>query len=144
MTKGYRIDLPRPDQVSTDLVREVMPRATEIVKDRAVQEAPLGKTGNLRKGIEGRTDQGGLRGIVASTARHSYIVHEGTAAHGIVTKKRALKIPAGGGVILRAAASHPGTRGQPFLTRAVEGSADELGELFRSDGESWLKKVIGR
>jgi hypothetical protein len=122
-----------------------MPKATALVKDRALKLAPLGPTGNLRAGIEERIEQGGLRGAVASTARHSYIVHEGTKPHPVTLQhKRALKIPAGGGVVLRAHAQHPGNRGQPFLTDAVSQSERELSALFRSDGESWLRKVLGR
>jgi hypothetical protein len=137
---GYRIDLPDPRQLSEDLVRAVMPRATELVKDRAVKEAPRGRTGNLRAGIEARVEKGGLQGAVASTARHTFLVHEGVKPHRtVVDKKRALKLPSGH---LRASAPHPGTRGQPFLTKALEESKPDLERLFRQDGEALLGKAV--
>lgn len=139
---GYHIDLPDPRQLSDDLVREVMPRATELVKDRAVKEAPRGPTGNLRAGIEERIEKRGLQGVVASTAPHTFLVHEGVKPHTTrVKKKRALKLPSGR---LRASAPHPGTKGQPFLTDALEQSRPDLERMFRQDGERMLKGAVDK
>ncbi len=138
--RGYRIELPDPEKLSAELVRAAMPRATELVKDRAVKEAPVGPTGNLRRGIEARVEKGGLQGVVASTARHTFLVHEGAKAHGIkIVKKRALKLQSG---LLRASAQHPGTKGQPFLVKALEESKADLERMFRQDGEEILKKAL--
>lgn len=144
-THGYRVDLPDPARVSEALVRAAMPQATKIVKDRAVKEAPLGPTGNLRAGIEERVEQRGLRGAVASTAPHTHLVHEGARPHPTVLdkrradKRRALTLPGG---ILRASAQHPGMKGQPFLTDALEQSGPDLERLFRQDGGAMLEKAV--
>lgn len=142
---GYRVDLPDPARVSEALVRAAMPEATKIVKDRAMKEAPLGPTGNLRAGIEDRVEQHGLQGVVASTAPHTHLVHEGVRRHATVLNKkrpdprRALKLPGG---ILRASAQHPGMRGQPFLTDALEQSGPDIERLFRQGGGAMLEKAV--
>lgn len=140
MSRGFRVDLPDPSRLSDGVVRAAMPEAAELVKDRAVKLAPVVR-GTLREGIEARVEKGGLQGVVASTAKHSYIVHEGTKAHYIgPDKKRALKLP---GEWLRANVHHPGSAGQPFLEQALEESGDDLERLFRQDGEGMLRKAMG-
>lgn len=139
--RGYRVDLPAPSDVSAELMRKIIPKATKLVKDRALKEVPIGPTGNLKKGIQDRVENHGLQGVVASTAPHTFIIHEGSKRHRIVpVKKRALKLPGG---YIRAAAEHPGTKGQPYLTKALAESGPEVERMFRQEGEGFLKKVLG-
>jgi len=139
--KGYSVDFPNPQQVSKDLVREVMPGLVEVVADKARDLVPT-QSGKLKNSIEGRTEQGGLRGAVAARARHAHLVHEGTAGHPIpVRQARALVIRSGGQYLIRASAQYPGTRRQPFLTDALKQSEGEISRAL--SGEGPLRKAVG-
>lgn len=142
-----RIEWEDPTRISASVVRAVMTAATDVVRDEAERGAPR-RTGGLASKIISKVERtrDSYAGSVRARARHAYIVHEGTAKHPIGVRSRgvrALAIPTAGGVVLRRSAEHPGARGQPFLTDALEASRARIGEIIATAG-AVLKEVGGR
>lgn len=86
------------------------------------------RTGELRRKLymkQGR--QGRFQYVeVGSKARHAYMHHQGTKPHQILPESgRVLRFNVGGRVVYARKVSHPGTRGNEFLTipmrKAVRG-----------------------
>lgn len=74
-------------------IKWAIQETTEKVFENAKRKAPLGKTGNLRKGIEMEMYRNGNAGIVKATAPHSHLVELGTNPRFTAPKKKkALKI----------------------------------------------------
>jgi hypothetical protein len=139
----YKIKFADVEHAPDGLVKALMPKMVEIVKDRAVQRAPK-RSGTLASRIAGKIEEAGLQGVVISRAPHSHLVHEGTKSHDIVVRKRkrkALTIPSGGRVFLRHSAHVRGARANPFLTKALADSKSDIANLLR-DGERFLEKVL--
>lgn len=152
MKGWYRVNFADALRVSDQLLREAMPDLVHVVGEKARDYAPKGwarrgRDKSLAANIEERIEQGGmqkLRGAVVATARHAYIVHEGTRAHAIAPRsKKALRIPSAMGAVVRAGARHPGAKGQPFLTNALRDSGPEIRERLKARGPGLLRKVLG-
>lgn len=142
--KGFEVNFPEARGVSQALVKSLLPDMVELVARTAGANAPRGASGELAESIEGRVEEEGPRGVIAATARHAFIVHEGTASHPILVKEGpALSISAmnSGRPVLRKSAQHPGTKGQPFLTDAIE---ENKGAILAglSGNERALKEAI--
>lgn len=102
-------------------------RAVKVLA-KAVQEAPVGKTGALRRGLR-MSQSRDVRGRwstgydVISTADHTLYVIKGTKPHKIVPKEQggvlAFFWKQGGGLVFFRSVNHPGTRANNFLSRAL-------------------------
>ncbi len=147
-----RIEWENPEELSASVVRAVMGAAVVVVAEEARRRAPR-KSGNLAGHIVTRVEptRESYAGSVRAQARHAYLVHEGSKPHRIAPRengrrraggeaRRALAIPTAGGVVLRRSAEHPGARGQPYLTEALEASRARLGEILSTAGAQ-LKEV---
>jgi HK97 gp10 family phage protein len=77
ISKAVR-DIDKYDAEKQGRIRKVIADGTKAVRDRAVQTAPKGPTGRLRKGIKSSVVGDGREGIVTSTAPHSPLVELGT------------------------------------------------------------------
>lgn len=71
-------DIDKYDAQKQQKIRKVIADGTKAVRDRAVQTAPKGPTGKLRKGIKSSLVGDGREGLVTSTAPHSALVEYGT------------------------------------------------------------------
>lgn len=141
--RGYEIKFPEARKVSQGLLKSLLPEMVELVAIRARAIAPR-QSGGLAESIEGRVEEEGPRGVIAATARHAFIVHQGTKAHTALAKdSKALTIYSGasGRPVLRKSMQHPGTKGQPFLTDAVEESKGPILSGL-SGNERALKEAI--
>ena len=140
--RGYSVKFPEAERVSRELVKSLLPDAVHLVATRARANAPR-QTGGLAESIEERVEEDVPRGAVAATARHSFIIHQGTKSHPAMAKNsRALTIYTGGaGVVFRKSMEHPGTKGQPFLTDAIEDSRQEIAQALQGN-EGALKRAI--
>ena len=141
--KGYRVTFPDAERVSRGLLKSLLPDMVHLVAVRARERAPR-QSGKLAESIEERVEDEGPRGVVAATARHAFIVHQGTESHPEVAKNsRALTIYGGnsGRPVFRKSMQHPGTKGQPFLTDAMEQSKAEIGQALQGN-EKALKQAI--
>lgn len=86
-------DIDKYDVAKQKKIKKVIADGTKETKARALQLAPKGPTGNLKKGIKGHLVDGGREGIVMSTAPHSHLVEYGTDPRITYTvRKKALKI----------------------------------------------------
>jgi hypothetical protein len=106
----------RPGELRAYMERKV---AETVVVARA--EAPA-KTHALQRSI-GSTYHGGGRWSVSATSRHAKFVHQGTRPHVIRVRpgRRTLKFfwLKVGQVVYPVSVRHPGTKPNPFLTRAM-------------------------
>lgn len=139
--KGYTVEFAPPEDVSRELVRQVMPELTQIVAERAREIVPR-RTGKLGNSIETRIEEDGAQGAIAATARHAHLVHEGTTRHPLRTTGRAMVVATAAGLLLRRSATHPGTRAQPFLRDALEQSVGEIMQKLTGN-EAALEKAVG-
>lgn len=86
-------DIDKYDTEKQKKIRKVIAGGTKNTKIRAVQLAPRGPTGNLKKGIKDHLVGDGREGIVMSTAPHSHLVEYGTESRiTYPVRKKALKI----------------------------------------------------
>lgn len=115
----------KADRVMVGFAGEEAKRKANRVLRFAKDEAPTGKTGNLKqqirvqqsREISGRFTKGY---DVVSNADYSVYVHEGTRPH-TITGNPLLSFfwPVAGSVIVVHSVQHPGTKANPFMARAV-------------------------
>lgn len=97
-----------------------MQRAVLVVEGEAKREAPV-RTGNLRRTITSRVEQGGDRGVVGTNAPYARPVHEGSRPHLIrPVRAKALMWPGAGHPVR--VVKHPGNKANRFFVRAAERS----------------------
>lgn len=99
-------------------------RLTNAVKRsaQAVGNVPV-KGGRLKESMamEIRTEGAGLVGVVGTNTSYAVYVHEGTRPHRIQARKaKTLQFKIGSQTFYRTAVNHPGTKGNPWLLRALE------------------------
>lgn len=115
--------------------RSELETAARQVMNRAKVLAPV-DTGRLRASIriEARRTFA-LRSVytVGSDVEYADMVHGGTRPHIIRPKtKQVLRFKVGGRYVYARLVHHPGTKGQPFLDRALREVAAARGYSFRS------------
>jgi Bacteriophage HK97-gp10, putative tail-component len=119
-------------RVGPALARATLQAATVLVA-AAKREAPV-KSGRLRRSV---SYQAGGRGryVVSPAVPYAGMVHSGTRPHTIVpTRKRALFWRGARHPVKRV--NHPGTRGNPYMTRALERSRPQIAQIARDAGAS--------
>lgn len=103
------------------------------VQNRARVLAPV-DTGRLRNSIRVRNTMTwrGPSAVVGTDVQYARMVHDGTAPHIIRPRtKKALKFKVGGRTVFAKYVNHPGTRGRPFLDRALREVAAAEGWGYR-------------
>ena len=133
-----RVDLDVDDgelrAVASGEGHRLVVRGTARIRNAAVRFAPS-RTGALRRSIGMRITRepnGDTRGEVYVGASYAKFVHDGTRPHRIESRRPGgvLRFPGSGGVrgvVFATYANHPGTRANPFLTRALESVASTAG-----------------
>jgi len=105
------------------------------VMNRAKVLAPV-DTGRLRASIRiesRRTFTFRTVYTVGSDVEYAQAVHDGTRPHVIrPVRAKALRFKVGGRVVYAKLVNHPGTKGRPFLDRALREVAAARGYSFRS------------
>mgnify|MGYP002869266933 CR=1 FL=1 len=121
ISKAVR-DIDSYDAEKQKRIRQVIADGTKAVRDRAVQAAPKGPTGKLRKGIRSSLVGDGREGIVTSTAPHSALVELGTGDRLTYSRKgRILKFTWKGRVRYRKGPVNTGRmKPQRFLRKAAD------------------------
>ncbi len=115
-------DIDKYDADKQKRIRKVIAEGTKKVRERAIQLAPKGPTGNLKKGIKSFLVGDGREGTVTSTAPHSALVEFGTGNRvTLPRRKKALRFTWKGKVsyyrgVLKAGRMKP----QPFLRKAAD------------------------
>lgn len=104
--------------------KDAKKRATKVLA-KAITEAPVGKTGELRRGLrmnQSRNTRGRYETgyDVVSTAAHSVFVIKGTRPHKIVGNPLlGFFWPKVGSFVVFHSVQHPGTKANNFLGRAL-------------------------
>lgn len=114
-------------------------RIVLTVEGNSKREAPV-RTGTLRRSITSRVERTGERGAVGTNLVYGRAVHEGTKPHIIRPKgKKALFWKGARHPV--ASVRHPGTRGNPFLTRGLATSRDTIDDLLAEAGAELFTEI---
>lgn len=126
MAEGF---LPNPGAIRNLLTGADGPVYKDLVR-RCVKVTALAKrgcpvkTGRLRSSIRFQIGIGPI-GYVGTDVNYALAVHNGTKAHDIYPKNASvLAFDVGGQTVFAASVHHPGTKGVPFLTRALVAAAE--------------------
>jgi hypothetical protein len=116
---------------------EAMTRAVLAVEAQVKRETPV-RTGNLRRSITHRVEQGGNRGVIGTNASYARAVHEG---RGPVVARRGhvLAFTIGGKKIFRRRVGP--AKGNPFLVRGLEAARGDVERELAAWGNRWLGSV---
>ena len=118
--------------VGPELGRATLQCAT-VLTAAAKRESPV-RTGRLRRSIS-YVAGGPARYVVSPNVPYAASVHGGTRAHVIVpTVKKALFWKGARHPVRRV--NHPGTKGNPFMTRALDRSTPEIRRIAAAAGAS--------
>lgn len=112
------------DVVNARSLSDCMHRAVLTVEAAAKREAPV-KTGNLRRTITSRVEQGGKRGVVGTNASYARSVHEGSKPHLIRPRRAQALMWPGAGHPVRLV-KHPGNKANKFFARAIASSTSAV------------------
>jgi hypothetical protein len=128
-----------PEAASREMAKAIRD-ATLLLEGNVAKEAPV-KTGNLRGRISHRISP--TRGEVFTTVKYAQAVHEGTRPHIIRPRRaKALRFRGGDGKFIFAkSVNHPGTKGNPFFTRATEKTLPKIREFFRAALRRAVQKI---
>lgn len=93
-------DIDRFDAEKQKRIRKIIADGTKDVRDKAVERAPRGPSGRLKKGIRDSIIHDGREGLVTSTAPHSALVEYGSNLRVTLPRRRkALKFTWKGKVV---------------------------------------------
>lgn len=118
------------------VVRELgnaLGKSMVITHRQALKEAPVNKQsggGNLRQNIK-QIRINRLRGEVDSKAKYSGYVHEGTKPHIIRVRRKKVLANRRTGQIFGKKVQHPGTKPNPYMTRALKKSEKRINNFFK-------------
>ncbi len=157
--------LEKAPETTVNEVSRAIQGSLNKVRSTAIREAPVGKgdnAGALRKSIQPYKMETKLRGMVEVTAPYAEAVHEGSRPHEIRPKtKKALAFEVGGhrGYVVSSSGKsyykkqsgssvvvkhvhHPGYKGNPFMTRAVQKSMWEINRFFENAIKNIMNSII--
>lgn len=119
-------------ELATEEFSDALDKSIKKVEGDAKKNAPVNKQtggGNLRQSIRSFM-RGKATGIVEVGAKYAIYVHEGTRAHEINVRTKKVLANRRTGQIFGKRVQHPGTRANPFLRNAAEGSEGFINNLF--------------
>ncbi len=113
------------------------------IRNQALKEAPVGQQGggNLRQNIRPVRMITKLLGEVLSAAGYSVYVHEGTRPHIIRVVNKKVLANKRTGEFFGEVVNHPGTKPNPFITRAMEKSKAKVEQYFKEAMINILKNI---
>jgi hypothetical protein len=118
------------EQVTPELARATLSCAT-LLTAAGKRESPV-KTGRMRRSIS-YVAGGPARYVVSPNVPYAAAVHSGTKPHVIVpTRKKALFWQGARHPVRRV--NHPGTKGDPFMTRALDKSTPQIRRIAADAG----------
>lgn len=128
-----------PREVFAGLSRAIS-TSVHIIRPLMRNEAPRGKSGQLRANIHARAV--GLRGEVGPNLEvtpYAWFVHQGTSAYVIrPNKKKALWWPGAKHPVKKV--NHPGIKANPFVERTFEAIKYPVQKIFEKEIEVLLTK----
>lgn len=119
---------------SAGFVTRALDTSTKKIELEAKKEAPVNKSpgitgGNLRQSIRSSM-LSAFKGQVEVGVKYAAAVHDGTRPHQIRAINRRVLADKRTGRFFGVVVNHPGTRANPFLQRAVDGSGSFIREQF--------------
>lgn len=117
-------DIDKYSESKQNAIKKEVARATYSIQENAKLNAPV-KKGFLRNKIDAIIKNASLTGQIIVKVSYGIFVHEGTKPHIIRPKlKKMLAWRSGGGrgkgFIFAKIVNHPGTKANPFLSKAVD------------------------
>ena len=114
------------------------------IQSNAMKEAPVNKSyggGNLRQNIKSRMI-GKFGGEIVANAPYSAAVELGTRPHIIRPVNARVLANKRTGQFFGKLVHHPGTKPNPFMLRAVQGSAKKIEEFFNTALSNTMKGLL--
>lgn len=130
---GFKLD---PEGAHTEALRFAVVLVTDVTRqslNRAIVLTPV-DTGNLRghNNMNVRVLADRVVGEVFNDANYAAVVHDGSGPYIIRPRRRkALKFKVGGQTVFARKVHHPGTRGRPWIARAVQETAVPQGFVWQ-------------
>lgn len=129
--------------VPLSLAAPEVAKVTRRVLNRSRVLTPV-RTGNLKNSqqMTMRAYRTKVVGTVSTRVKYAHYVHDGTDPHRIVARRgHALVFEMDGVLVFRRSVMHPGTRGRPFMRRALSEEGNAAG--FRVTGYSARGGSVG-
>lgn len=149
VTKKYsleRMELPDLERIPIKIRRKAVRAGTRVVAVRTREIAPdSGRRhkGKIRKSVRYQVKKGGREGVVQVKSRYAHIVHDGAKGHWIRSKHGGVLVfRVGARRVVARAVWHPGVRGNPFLTRAMEERLREIETAMRRTAEEGIQEAL--
>ncbi|MDD5068486.1 MAG: hypothetical protein PHN89_02720 [Candidatus Pacebacteria bacterium] len=145
--------LEKSPEMTVNEISKAIQSSLNTIRTKTIREAPIGKGKNpglLKRSVQPYRMESRLRGKIDVTAPYAEAVHQGSRPHEIRPKtKKALAFEIGGwrgyttsssgksyygkkegsNVVVRHV-HHPGYKGNPFFSRAIEKSLAEINRFF--------------
>ena len=124
-----------PERLRRNIMRGGMRAAVAIIRKAARANAPVGRTGNLRRSIRVSTRafrDGWVEGTVKAGGKLAYyanIVEVGAKAHPIRVTRAANALNLGGRALVKSV-QHPGFQGRRYMERAAKQSEVPASNAF--------------
>ncbi len=138
-----RAALKRAPGLAVDEFGKAIQKSALMIQSNAIKEAPVNKQtggGNLRQNIR-VSSMTKTRAIVTSKAPYSVFVEEGTSPHVIVPRVKRGLANTRTGQFFGKKVNHPGTRANPFMSRAVKKSKSLVESYFMTAMDKVLKSL---
>lgn len=126
--------LKKAPEVAVKELGTALSKSMVVTHAQALKEAPVNKQGgggNLRQNIKS-VRKNRLSGEIDSRAKYSGFVHEGTGPHIIRARNKEVLANRRKGQIFGKVVRHPGTKANPFMTRALTKSEERINRFFQT------------
>lgn len=131
--------LKNSDRTAGAEIGKAILQSVVVLKGLAKKEVPV-QTGRLQKSIVGKNITQ-KSGVVSATAKYASFVHGGTSAHTIRVRNKKVLANQKTGQIFGRVVHHPGTRANPFMTRAAKYGESPVQKIFKQAVENINKQI---
>jgi len=142
--KDFQRGLQQAPAVAIAEISKAIQKSLITVHSQALKEAPVNKGGgggNLRQKIAPPKMTSRLRGEIVSRAPYSIYVHEGTRPHIIIPINKKVLANKRTGEIFGKIVHHPGTKPNPFFTRAIQQTKNKVDQFFKTASLNIIKEI---
>ncbi len=141
-----KMELPDLERIPITIRRKAVRAGTRIVALRTRETAPdSGRRhkGKLRRSVRYQVKKGGREGVIQVKNPIAHIVHDGAKGHWIRSRYGGvMAFRLRGRLVVARAVWHPGVRGNPFLTRAMEEKLPQVVEAMRRTAEEGIQEAL--
>ena len=137
----FKKGLEKSPKTTVQELSKAIKKTVLTIESKAKREAPVNKQaggGNLRQSIKASMISI-TRGKVEVGADYGIYVHEGTRPQIIRRRNKKVLANERSGKVFGPVVHHPGTRANPFLTKAVKKSQNQVIKYFQTALENVIK-----